>query len=87
METNYIHPEFRLNGEAFTLSQLCKWAREKQRSKEEFWSDLGGFILQWFDTNDYVVLTTSGTTGLPKQIKLQKEAMVNSAKATGDFLM
>lgn len=85
MITYSIHPEFRLDGKAYSIEQLCEWAREQQLSQLEFWKDLGQFILEWFDDKDYVLLTTSGTTGVPKQIKLQKEAMINSAKATGEF--
>ena len=43
------------------------------------------FLEQWFDTNDYVEVQTSGSTGMPKAIRLQKEQMKNSAKATGAF--
>src|SRR5690606_13155166 len=46
---------------------------------------LGNLILEWFDDNDYISLTTSGTTGKPKEVKLSKEAMEASALATGEF--
>lgn len=46
---------------------------------------MGNLILQWFDDNDFVELTTSGTTGVPKKVKLSKEAMRHSALATGEF--
>ncbi|ESU24779.1 menE protein [Flavobacterium enshiense DK69] len=43
------------------------------------------FVLEWFDENNYVEVTTSGTTGTSKIIRLKKEAMVNSALATAAF--
>lgn len=44
------------------------------------------FILEWFDENDFIRVNTSGSTGKPKQIKLLKKYMVESAKATLNFL-
>ena len=41
--------------------------------------------MDWFDAKDYVEAQTSGTTGQPKIVKIDKQAMVNSALATGDF--
>jgi O-succinylbenzoic acid--CoA ligase len=50
-------------------------------------TELGHWSL-WQDElheNDCIEATTSGTTGEPKVIKLQKKAMVHSALATADF--
>jgi O-succinylbenzoic acid--CoA ligase len=40
-------------------------------------------FVDWFDKS-YIDLQT-GTTGEPKIIRTEKQAMVNSALATGDF--
>ncbi|WP_158209187.1 AMP-binding protein [Myroides phaeus] len=85
MSLNYIHPEFRLNDQSYGIDELCSLANKMILSTEEYLVDLGNLILQWFDNRDFVILTTSGTTGPPKQIQLKKEAMVCSAKATGTF--
>lgn len=85
MSLNYIHPEFRLNDQSYEIDELCSLANKMILSTEEYLVDLGNLILQWFDNRDFVILTTSGTTGPPKQIRLKKEAMVCSAKATGTF--
>lgn len=45
----------------------------------------GNFLIDWLNNNDYLYVNTSGSTGQPKAIKLKKQAMVNSAIATGDF--
>jgi O-succinylbenzoic acid--CoA ligase len=42
--------------------------------------------LDWFDEKSYIELSTSGTTGDPKVIRIEKQAMLDSALATGDFL-
>jgi O-succinylbenzoic acid--CoA ligase len=52
---------------------------------EEYEKSVGDFILDWFDKKPYLDLNTSGTTGIPKIIQIDKQAMVNSALATGDF--
>lgn len=87
MKVNYItvHSDFKLNGKHFGKEELCALANEIKSSEEEYKQQLAKFILEWFDDNNYVELTTSGTTGAPKIIRLQKSAMVNSALATAEF--
>lgn len=80
-----IHPNFRLNGHEFNKESLSELAITLVKDGEAYEKELGDFILQWFDENDFVTLTTSGTTGTPKNIKLEKQAMVHSALATGEF--
>jgi len=79
------HPDFKLNGKHFGKDELCVFANEIKSSEEEYNQQLAKFILEWFDDKNYVELTTSGTTGTPKTIRLQKNAMVNSALATAEF--
>ena len=43
------------------------------------------FLKEWFNDKLFVEVKTSGSTGDPKSIQLQKAYMVNSAKATGSF--
>ena len=38
------------------------------------------FLKEWNNGNDYVVANTSGSTGIPKEIKLLKKDMHPSAK-------
>ena len=52
---------------------------------QEFKSEIDDFIVQWNNSKDYITVFTSGSTGVPKEIKLKKEAMIRSAKATGAF--
>ena len=80
-----IHPDFKLNGNTYNKDSISELAITLIRDGEAHEKDLGELILQWFDGNDYITLTTSGTTGKPKEVKLSKEAMEASALATGDF--
>ncbi|MDE7471183.1 MAG: AMP-binding protein [Paramuribaculum sp.] len=43
------------------------------------------FIDQWLDDRDYVIAHTSGSTGRPKAIRLFKNDMIVSARATNEF--
>ncbi len=40
--------------------------------------------MDWMDPKEELILKTSGSTGTPKQMRYAKQAMVNSALATGD---
>lgn len=80
-----IHPDFKLNGQSFDELQLQHLAFMLIKDGNPFEEDLGNLILQWFDENDFVLLNTSGTTGAPKEIELNKEHMIASAKATAAF--
>lgn len=80
-----VHNRFKLNGVHFSKDDLCRIAFSYIKDGEDYQQPIGQFLLDWFDENDYVTVKTSGTTGKPKQIAIFKEAMVNSALATGDF--
>ncbi len=43
------------------------------------------FLKIWYDKNEYIVVQTSGSTGVPKKIKLQKTFLAASAKRTLRF--
>lgn len=86
MNSLQLHQDFQLNGESFSnLSNLLDLAQEFIKSEASYLKDLGSFILDWFDEKSYVLVSTSGTTGVSKEIELQKFHMIASAKATGRF--
>jgi len=80
-----IHKDFRLNGTFFTQEDLLQIGCNYIKDGKDFQKALGKFILDWFDNNPEITLQTSGTTGTAKQITVTKQAMVNSALATGSF--
>ncbi|RZJ30669.1 MAG: O-succinylbenzoic acid--CoA ligase [Flavobacterium sp.] len=80
-----VHPDFRLNGFFLDRDDLCRVAYSFIKEGEEYEQSVGDFLLDWFDHRDYIEMQTSGTTGAPKTITVSKQAMVNSALATGDF--
>ncbi len=80
-----VHNEFRLNGYHLSKSDMCRIAYNFIKDGNQHEKPLGLFILDWFDENPEITLKTSGTTGKPKNINVPKQAMVDSALATGDF--
>jgi O-succinylbenzoic acid--CoA ligase len=80
-----VHNKFKLNGFHLNSHDLCRVAYSFIKEGEDFEKPVGDFILDWFDNNDYIIMHTSGSTGKPKSVKIQKQAMISSALATGDF--
>lgn len=80
-----VHNSFKLNGFHFNRENLLRVAYSFIKEGEDFEKPIGEFLLDWFDDRTYIDLQTSGTTGAPKTIRTSKQAMVESAIATGDF--
>jgi O-succinylbenzoic acid--CoA ligase len=83
---NFLHPNFKLNDEAFSSAEALK--KRAHRLVENGVEDeiaIGKFILEWLDASDFITVKTSGSTGIPKKIKLKKKHVFNSAEATVDY--
>lgn len=80
-----VHNGFKLNGFHLNREDLCRVAYSFIKEGEDFEKPVGDFLLDWFDGKSYMEMHTSGSTGIPKIIRVDKQAMVNSALATGDF--
>jgi len=80
-----VHNLFKLNGYHLTKEDLCRVAYSFIKEGEDFEQAVGDFLLDWFDDKSYIDMYTSGTTGEPKTIRVEKNAMVQSALSTGDF--
>ena len=82
---HFVHPNFKLNGFHFSEHDLLRIAYSFIKEGEPYERAVGDFLMYWFDQKSYIDMHTSGTTGEPKPIRIDKQAMVNSAKATGAF--
>jgi O-succinylbenzoic acid--CoA ligase len=80
-----VHNKFKLNKEHFNHAQLKEAAYSYIKEGKPFERVMGDFLLDWLDNKDYILVKTSGSTGPPKIISLKKQAMVNSAIATGNY--
>tara|TARA_B110000967_G_scaffold774_1_gene761 strand:- start:11647 stop:12711 length:1065 start_codon:yes stop_codon:yes gene_type:complete len=79
MDLTNFHKEFHFQERAFQTPEALL-AFVESLSEES-----ADFLKQWFDGNSYIDLQTSGATGIPKELRLSKQAMAASAKATGSF--
>ena len=79
MKLDRHHKKFQLNGNSFSSDQeLLSYAHD-------FSKELYGFFETWFSKDPFILVNTSGSTGVPKEIMLQKEQMIHSAFATGKY--
>ncbi|WP_372756486.1 AMP-binding protein [Mariniflexile sp.] len=87
MTPNYtnVHLKFKLDNISYNHEELMEVAYSYVKEGVSYQQELGNFLLDWLDYKDYIITKTSGSTGKPKNIKIKKQAMVNSALATGDF--
>ena len=80
-----VHNRFKFNGLHFNHDELKEVAYSLIKEGKAYEKVTGDFLIDWLNKEDHLYVTTSGSTGKPKQIKLKKQAMVNSAIATGNF--
>ncbi|MGB0366048.1 MAG: AMP-binding protein [Flavobacteriaceae bacterium] len=79
-----VHNRFLLNGNHYRFDDLFEIAYSFIKEGEAHEKAIGDFLMDWIRPNDIITLKTSGSTGKPKLIHYNKQAMVNSALATGD---
>ena len=80
-----VHNKFKINKSHLSYNSLKELAYSYVKEGQVYQQQIGAFLLDWLDKNDYIYVKTSGSTGKPKLIKLQKQAMVHSAIATGNY--
>ncbi len=88
IDNQFIHDNFLLNNSRYNKQELLKLAppeTEGRTDEVNIDAAFANFIENWFDDSAFINLQTSGSTGVPKQIKVKKQFMVNSAISTGLF--
>ncbi len=58
----------------------------QQYGKDSFHSALADLLAEWFDSSERLNVQTSGSTGVPKVLSVEKRRMINSAMMTVSFL-
>ena len=81
-----LHPEFRLNGVGCNVHDLNEIGYSLIKEGDDFERDIGDFFIDWLSHEDYISVRTSGSTGPPKTIRLEKSSMAHSARTTGEYL-
>ncbi|MRX38078.1 AMP-binding protein [Flavobacterium sp. LC2016-23] len=82
-----VHNYFKINGYHLNAADLCRVAYSYIKEGDSNEQAIGEFLLDWFDNKEFIEMKTSGTTGLPKVVRLEKRAMIHSALSTGDFFL
>ena len=80
-----VHPDFRLNGFSHTESTLMDAAYSLIKEGEPYEREIGDFVMDWLSQEDILMITTSGTTGMPKRLFVPRSKMIASARLTGEF--
>ena len=79
-----VHNRFKLNGNRYSFDDLLEVANSYIKEGEPHQKEIGDFLMNWIDSKEDIALRTSGSTGIPKTIRFPKQALVNSALATGN---
>tara|TARA_R100001369_G_scaffold22674_1_gene41295 strand:+ start:51453 stop:52550 length:1098 start_codon:yes stop_codon:yes gene_type:complete len=79
------HLSFKINKSHYSNDDLAKAAYNFIKEGEPHEGEIGDFILDWLKPSEFISVSTSGSTGVPKKIQVRKEHMINSALATGKF--
>ncbi len=74
--------QIRINGKLYSHQNY----RQLLNTGNEPWvQSIVGFLDEWFNNNDFIEVKTSGSTGIPKTIRLSKQSMMHSANMTCRF--
>ena len=76
------YTQLKLNGRHFNGDEIIAYCNA---SKSNNLKMLGDFITEWLSPETTMKLQTSGSTGTPKIITVEKNQMLQSAKATTQF--
>lgn len=80
-----IHPDFRFNGKSYSKDEMLCLADDFLNKTNPYEQSIGSFITDWFHDSPTISINTSGSTGSPKRLTIQKKAMLSSAYATGQY--
>ena len=77
-----------LHGQRYDYKELLQYSSQQIVSSEtNTWEkEIFRFIINWLSDSPHIIQFSSGTTGKPKEIRLSKESMMQSARNTCSFL-
>lgn len=71
----------------YTKEHLLTHCLEALDATPETWmADIYHFIVDWYNDHSFIEVKTSGSTGIPKTIRIEKSAMMQSARMTAKAL-
>lgn len=76
----------RIEGVCYNEVEVKEWRRKRTSDDAGARQELEAFLTEWFDTKDTLLVHTSGSTGAPKPMRVEKARMMASACLTCSFL-
>lgn len=74
------------DGRRWSAQDVMELCRLADSEKAEAARDLFAFLRDWFQPSPEMEVQTSGTTGVPKRMRVRKDRMMSSACQTCEFL-
>lgn len=84
--TDIKRQSIRIEGIPYVRREIEMIRMNLPADKLSFRQELFAFLSEWFDDSDTVLVHTSGSTGAPKPMRVEKERMMQSACLTCSFL-
>lgn len=75
-----------LDGKEYTPEDISRLVAEGAGNCPPALWDLYLFLNEWFDASPIITVHTSGSTGVPKELVVRKDRMMQSARLTCEFL-
>ncbi|MDA3942122.1 MAG: AMP-binding protein [Bacteroidetes bacterium] len=72
----------KINGVGYSTSAILNLSIQ---NADDLWAETVSFLVEWLNPEATIRQQSSGSTAAPKQMKLPKAAMIESAKMTGSF--
>lgn len=75
-----------LEGKEYAPEDISRLVAERAGNCPPALWDLYLFLNEWFDASPVITVHTSGSTGVPKELVVRKDRMMQSARLTCEFL-
>lgn len=75
-----------LKGKEYTFEEISQLIAGGAEAHSPAYWDLYLFLNEWFNDSPVITVHTSGSTGIPKELMVRKDQMMQSARLTCEFL-
>ena len=85
-QTNIKQQQIRLGGQRFTAADRDTLRQLAGTASDPALRDAYAFLEEWFSPSPWIEVQTSGSTGSPKRMQVEKTRMMHSAARTCEYL-
>ena len=75
-----------LEGKEYTFEDICQLIAGGAEAHSSAYWNLYLFLNEWFNDSPVITVHTSGSTGIPKELMVRKDQMMQSARLTCEFV-